>query len=108
MSLALFFQPLIDAIIFLRTPLLHFPGLSSFLLSCRHPCSVKILSIENSPRLLILYTLLRSFMNEDSGKSKLTIFAWVIAANIAAWGLYFYFDRFVGIDFDMIRRVNYG
>jgi hypothetical protein len=47
-------------------------------------------------------------MNEDSGKSKLTIFAWVIAANIAAWGLYFYFDRFVGIDFDMIRRVNYG
>jgi hypothetical protein len=53
-------------------------------------------------------TLCSAFMNEDSGKSKLTIFAWVIAANIAAWGLYFYFDRFVGIDFDMIRRVNYG
>ena len=65
-------------------------------------------SIDNLPRLLIFYTLIRLFMTEDSGKSKLTIFAWVIVANIAAWGLYFYFDRFVGIDFDMIRRVNYG
>ena len=107
MSLALFFQPLIDAIIFLRTPLLHFSEFFLFFLVVGIPVLLKYYVFRIYPA-YFFSTLCSAFMNEDSGKSKLTIFAWVIAANIAAWGLYLYFDRFVGIDFDMIRRVNYG
>ena len=47
-------------------------------------------------------------MDEDSRKARRTTFAWVIGANVAAWGLYFVLTKVVGIDFDMIRQANYG
>ena len=47
-------------------------------------------------------------MDEDSRKARQTTFAWVIGANLAAWGLYFVLTKVVGIDFDMIRQANYG
>ena len=47
-------------------------------------------------------------MDEDSRKARRTTFAWVIGANIAAWGLYLVLIKVVGIDFDMIRQANYG
>jgi hypothetical protein len=47
-------------------------------------------------------------MNEESRKTRRTTLAWVIGANLAAWGLYLVLKRVVGIDFDMIRQANYG
>ena len=50
----------------------------------------------------------RRRMNEDSRKTRRTTLAWVIGANLAAWGLYLVLKRVMGIDFDMIRQANYG
>ena len=50
----------------------------------------------------------RSRMDEDSRKARRTTFAWVIGANVAAWGIYFFLAKIVGIDFEMIRQANYG
>lgn len=47
-------------------------------------------------------------MDEESRKARRTIFAWVIGANVAAWGLYVVLKKVVGIDFEMIRQANYG
>ena len=45
-------------------------------------------------------------MDEDSRKARRTTFAWVIGANLAAWGLYFILTKVVGIDFDMNSQAN--
>lgn len=47
-------------------------------------------------------------MDEDNKKARRTIFAWVIGANITAWGLYLVLTKVVGMDFDMVRQANYG
>ena len=45
-------------------------------------------------------------MDEDTRKSRSTLFTWAIGINVIAWGGYLYLTKVMGIDFELIRQAS--